>query len=202
MKEIKAFEAEIDYDYTTEEIDLLTNSINDGATRTAQIVKGLRNFSRTDESEQKKASVNEGLESTLLLMQSAFKKKNIQLIKELGNLPEINCFVGQLNQVFMNILTNAVQAMTEKGTITVKSYVDKTTNTVKISIADTGKGMTEEVKTKIFQPFFTTKDVGEGTGLGLSISYGIIKKHDGQIEVESTVGKGTIFTITLPIGVK
>ena len=202
MKEIKAFEAEMDYDYTTEELDLLTNSINDGATRTAQIVKGLRNFSRTDESEQKKASVNEGLESTLLLMQSAFKKKNIQLIKELGNLPEINCFVGQLNQVFMNILTNAVQAMPEKGTIKVKSFVDKPTNTVKISIADTGKGMTEEVKTKIFQPFFTTKDVGEGTGLGLSISYGIIKKHDGQIEVNSTVGKGTIFTITLPIGVK
>ena len=202
IKEIKAFEAEMDYDYTKEEISLLTSSINDGATRTAEIVKGLRNFSRTDEGEKRKASVNEGLESTLLLMQSAFKKKNIQLIKELGNLPEIYCFVGQLNQVFMNILTNAVQAMTEKGTITVKSFVDKSTNTVKISIADTGKGMTEEVKSKIFQPFFTTKKVGEGTGLGLSISFGIIKKHDGQIEVESTVGKGTIFTITLPIGVK
>ena len=147
-----------------------------------------------------KASVNEGLESTLLLMQSAIKSKNIELVKDLGNLPEINCFAGQLNQVFMNILTNAVQAMTGKGTITVKTFVDKLTNTVNISIADTGKGMTDEVKSKIFQPFFTTKGVGEGTGLGLSISYGIIKKHDGQIEVESTVGKGTIFIITLPIG--
>jgi signal transduction histidine kinase len=202
MKEIKAFEAEMDYDYTTEEIDLLTNSINDGATRTAQIVKGLRNFSRIDGGEKTKVSVNEGLESTLLLMQSAFKRKDIQLVKDLSDLPDIYCFAGQLNQVFMNILTNAVQAMTEKGTIKVKSFVDKPTNTVKISIADTGKGMTEDVKSKIFQPFFTTKKVGEGTGLGLSISYGIIKKHDGQIEVESTVGKGTIFTITLPIGVK
>ena len=200
IKEIKAFEAEMDYDYTTEELDLLTNSINDGAHRTAEIVKGLRNFSRTDEGEKRKASVNQGLESTLLLMQSAFKRKDIQLVKDLGNLPEIYCFAGQLNQVFMNILTNAVQAMTEKGTITVKSFVDKPTNTVKISIADTGKGMSEDVKSKIFQPFFTTKKVGEGTGLGLSISYGIIKKHDGQIEVESTVGKGTMFTITLPIG--
>ena len=202
IKEIKAFESEMDYDYTKEEINLLTSSINDGTHRTAEIVKGLRNFSRIDGGKKTKTSVNEGLESTLLLMQSAVKLKNIELVKDLGNLPEINCFVGQLNQVFMNILTNAVQAMTEKGTITVKSFVDKPTNTVKISIADTGKGMTEEVKSKIFQPFFTTKDVGQGTGLGLSISYGIIKKHDGQIEVESTVGKGTTFTITLPIGIK
>ena len=200
IKEIKAYKAEIDYDYTKEEINLLTNSINDGTHRTTEIVKGLRNFSRFDGGEKTKASVNEGLESTLLLMQSAIKSKNIELVKDLGYLPEIYCFAGQLNQVFMNILTNAVQAMTGKGTITVKTFVDKPTNTVNISIADTGKGMTEDVKSKIFQPFFTTKGVGEGTGLGLSISYGIIKKHDGQIEVESTVGKGTIFTITLPIG--
>ena len=199
IKEIKAFREEIDYNYTKEEIGLLTNSINDGATRTAEIVRGLRNFSRTDESEQKKASVNEGLESTLLLMQSAFKKKNIQLVQDLGNLPNIHCFAGQLNQVFMNILTNAIQAMPDKGTITVNSFVDNSSNTIKVTIADTGKGMTEEVKTKIFQPFFTTKDVGEGTGLGLSISYGIIKKHDGQIDVESELGKGTVFVITLPI---
>lgn len=199
IKEIKAFEAEIDYDYTKEEINLLTNSINDGATRTAEIVKGLRNFSRLDGGEKTKVSVNEGLESTLLLMQSALKMKDIQLIKNLGELPEINCYAGQLNQVFMNILTNAVQALPEKGTITVKSFVEKTSNTIKISIADNGKGMSEEVKNKIFQPFFTTKDVGEGTGLGLSISYGIVKKHNGEINVETALGEGTNFIITLPI---
>lgn len=201
-QEIEDFKAKIDFDYTKEETDLLLNSISEGAVRTSEIVKGLRSFSRLDGGEKTKASVNEGLESTLLLMQSAFKRKNIHLVKDLGNLPEIYCFAGQLNQVFMNILTNAAQATAEKGMITVKSFVDKPTNTVKISIADTGKGMTEEVRSKIFQPFFTTKAVGEGTGLGLSISYGIIKKHDGQIDVESIVGKGTIFTITLPIGLK
>jgi signal transduction histidine kinase len=200
IKEIKAFRDDIDYDYTKEEIGLLMGSVHDGVHRTAEIVKGLRNFSRTDEGEQRMASVNNGLESTLLLMQSSLKKKNIQLVKNLGNLPDIHCSAGQLNQVFMNILTNAIQAMPDKGTITVNSFVDNSSNTIKVTIADTGKGMTEDIKTKIFQPFFTTKDVGEGTGLGLSISYGIIKKHDGQIDVESELGKGTLFTITLPIG--
>ena len=199
IKEIKAFEAKMDYDYTKEEIDLLTNSINDGAKRTAEIVKGLRNFSRTDEGEKRKASVNEGLESTLLLMQSAFKRKDIQLVKDLGSLPDIYCFAGQLNQVFMNILTNAVQAMPDKGSIIVKTFLDATGDNIKISIADTGKGMTEEVKSKIFQPFFTTKDVGEGTGLGLSISYGIVQKHNGTIEVQSELGVGTVFSIILPV---
>jgi two-component system, NtrC family, sensor kinase len=199
LKEIKEYKAKIDFEYTKEETALLMKSVHDGAHRTAEIVKGLRNFSRLDEADRKKASINEGLESTLLLMQSAFKSKNIELIKDLGELPEINCYAGQLNQVFMNILTNAVQAMSEKGTITVKTFVEKSTNSVKISIADNGKGMPEEVKNKIFQPFFTTKKVGEGTGLGLSISYGIVKKHDGQIEVDSLLGRGTTFVISLPI---
>lgn len=199
LKAIKAFKAQIDYEYTKEETALLIKSVHDGAIRTAEIVKGLRNFSRLDEADQKKASINEGLESTLLLMQSAFKSKQVEVVKALGELPEINCYAGQLNQVFMNILTNAVQAMPEKGTITIRTFVDNPSNFVKIVISDTGKGMTEEVKNKIFQPFFTTKAVGEGTGLGLSISYGIIQKHNGQIEVESTLGKGTSFTISLPI---
>lgn len=202
IKDIKAFEAKMDYDYTKEEIDLLANSINDGAMRTAQIVKGLRNFSRTDEGEKTKSSINEGLESTLLLMQSAFKRKDIQLVKDLGNLPDIYCFAGQLNQVFMNILTNAVQALPDKGTIAIKTSLDETDNTIKISIRDTGKGMSEATQSKIFQPFFTTKKVGEGTGLGLSISYGIVQKHKGTIDVVTALGVGTEFIITLPVNEK
>jgi signal transduction histidine kinase len=119
------------------------------------------------------------------------------VIKELGSLPEIDCYPGQLNQVFMNILSNAIQAINAEGQITIQtSMLD---NMVKISISDDGQGMTEVTKQKIFDPFFTTKDVGQGTGLGLSISYGIIEKHNGKIEVTSTLGQGTTFTITLPI---
>jgi signal transduction histidine kinase len=202
LQEISDFKEEIDYDYTKEEIALLLSSITDGTNRTTEIVKGLRNFSRLDEADQKQASLNEGLEATILLMQSALKKKNIQLTKELGDIPEINCYAGQLNQVFMNILTNAAQAVSEKGTIKIKTFLDKETNNIKIEIADSGQGMSEEVKNKIFQPFFTTKAVGEGTGLGLSISYGIIKKHNGSIVVESEIGKGSTFIISLPIGEK
>jgi two-component system, NtrC family, sensor kinase len=202
LQEISDFKEEIDYDYTKEEIALLLSSITDGTNRTTEIVKGLRNFARLDEADQKRSSINEGLESTILLMQSSFKKKNIQLIKELGDIPNIVCYPGQLNQVFMNILNNAVQAMPEKGTITIKTRFCPETDSIKISLSDTGTGMSEAVKNKIFQPFFTTKDVGEGTGLGLSISYGIVKKHNGTIEVESEEGKGTTFRITLPKGEK
>jgi two-component system, NtrC family, sensor kinase len=196
---IEAFKEEIDYEYTCEETTLLLASISEGAQRTSEIVKGLRNFSRLDEGERKKACLNEGLESTLMLLQSNIKNKDIQLVKSLGKLPETLCYAGQLNQVFMNILTNAIQAMPKKGILTLQSELDSLTSEIKIRISDTGNGMSEAVMQKIFDPFFTTKVVGEGTGLGLSISYGIIQKHQGTIQVQSEVGKGSTFLIVLPV---
>jgi hypothetical protein len=198
---IEAFKEEMDYEYTCEETNLLLASISEGAQRTSEIVKGLRNFSRLDEGERKKACLNEGLESTLMLLQSNIKNQEIQLVKSLGKLPETLCYAGQLNQVFMNILTNAIQAMPNKGILTLQSEWDSVTQQIQIRVSDTGKGMSEAVIQKIFDPFFTTKAVGEGTGLGLSISYGIIQKHQGTIQVESEVGKGSTFLIRLPVQV-
>jgi two-component system, NtrC family, sensor kinase len=196
---IEAFKEEIDYEYTCEETNLLLTSISEGAERTTAIVKGLRNFSRLDEGERKKVDLNEGLESTLMLLQSNIRQKDIETVSSFGPLPETLCFPGQLNQVFMNILTNAIQAMSNKGILTVQSEFDPTLAQIRIRVSDTGKGMSEAVMQKIFDPFFTTKAVGEGTGLGLSISYGIIQKHQGTIKVESEVGKGSTFWIVLPV---
>jgi signal transduction histidine kinase len=178
------------------ESDNLLQGIEEGSRRTAEIVKGLRNFSRLDAEEMKKVNIHEGIESTLPLLQSKLSQQNIEVIKSFGNIPRIDGYPGQLNQVFMNVLTNAIDAIGTKGKIFITT--SKENNFVKISVRDTGTGMSEEVKQKIFDPFFTTKEVGKGTGLGLSISYGIIEKHNGRIEVKSEVGKGTEFIILLP----
>jgi signal transduction histidine kinase len=143
-----------------------------------------------------KANLNESLESTLTLLHSSYKNR-IEVEKLYGDLPEIDCFPGQINQVFMNILSNAIQAIPDKGNIYIKTSQEY--NMAKISIRDSGSGMPEEVRKKIFDPFFTTKDVGKGTGLGLSISFGIIQKHNGEIEVFSTPGEGTEFIIKIPL---
>jgi signal transduction histidine kinase len=173
-------------------------SIQNGVERTINIVKSLRNFSRLDEGDVKTVDLHEGLDSTLEILQNQIKKK-ADVVKKYGSLPLVECAAGKINQVFMNILNNALQAMDERGTITLetKHLADK--NEVEVAISDTGKGMSEEVKRRLFEPFFTTKPVGEGTGLGLSISYGIIEEHDGRIEVESAEGNGSTFKIFLPI---
>ncbi len=179
------------------EVDDLLRGIGEGAIRTAEIVKGLRNFSRLDQDAIKKASINEGIESTLTLLHSSYKDR-IDIVKDLKNIPEVDCFPGQINQVLMNLLSNAIQAIQGVGKIFVSTELvagDK----VCITIRDTGAGIPEEIRTKIFDPFFTTKEVGKGTGLGLSISYGIIQKHNGSIEVLSETGVGSTFIITLPI---
>lgn len=196
IETIKKYKEEIEYQYLAEETYMLLNGIEEGANRTAEIVKGLRNFSRLDESEMKMANINECLDSTLILLNNKLKKQHIALEKKYEELPSIMCYPGQLNQVFMNIIGNAIHAIQEKGKITLVTHADK--DNIHISIADTGEGMSEEIKEKIFQPFFTTKAVGEGTGLGLSITYGIIKKHNGSIEVQSELGKGTTFNIIIP----
>ncbi len=182
--------------YTIDETHQLIAGIEEGSRRTAEIVKGLRNFSHIDEEEMKKTNINEGIESTLMLLRNKLTHSNIELIKSLGNLTEIEGYPGQLNQVFINMITNAIDAIGKNGKITIATSNEN--DQVKISIRDTGSGMNEETKKKIFDPFFTTKDVGKGTGLGLSISYGIIEKHNGTIMVNSEEQKGTEFIITLP----
>jgi signal transduction histidine kinase len=178
-----------------EENDLLLNGIEEGARRTKEIVAGLRNFSRVDEDEWKMADVNEGILSTLMLLQNECKNK-ITIHKQLNALPKIECQPGKLNQVFMNLFTNAIQAIDANGDIYVSTL--ETRNEIKIEIKDTGVGIREEIRDRIFEPFFTTKEIGKGTGLGLAITYGIIEKHHGQISLESLPGHGTSFIISLP----
>jgi len=196
FEEVYQLKKELDYDYVVDEINNLINGISEGATRTTAIVKGLRNFSRLDEDDMKLANINEGLESTILILRNKIKNK-AEVITHYGQIPEVICYPGKINQVFMNIINNAVDALDEHGEIVVSTSINE--HFVIISIKDNGCGMPESVKNRIFEPFYTTKDVGEGTGLGLSISYGIIEKHKGKITVHSEIGKGTEFIISIPI---
>ncbi len=203
LESIKAYREELDIDYIHSEITSLIKGIEEGAVRTAEIVKGLRTFSRLDESDLKYVDIHEGLDSTLVLLRNSVPH-HVQIVKNYGKLPKIECYAGKLNQVFMNIMSNGLNAIKMKAVQGKESLVITTAlenNQVLISIRDSGIGMTEEVKEKIFEPFFTTKDVGEGTGLGLSIVFSIIGKHNGKILVESSPGNGSEFIIYLPLHV-
>jgi PAS domain S-box-containing protein len=182
-------------------IDESNQVIRSGSSRVAEIVRRLRSFARLDEAELKKVDIHEGLEDTLTLVHHEIKH-NIQVVRNYGKLPLMSVFPSRLNQVFLNLVNNARQAINarpaigEKGTITIRSWVeDKTAN---VAITDDGVGIPAENLSRIFDPGFTTKGVGIGTGLGLSICYQIIKDHRGKIDVESEVGKGTTFTIRIP----
>jgi len=194
--EIETLKEEVDLESLLPEIQDLFKSISNGASRSMEIVRGLKNFSRLDESDMKEANLETGIDSTLVILNNQLKNR-ITVNKEYGGLPLLHCFPGQLNQVFMNILNNAIQAMTGTGELSI-STSHKDGNII-IRISDSGPGIPDAVKEHIFEPFYTTKGVGEGTGLGLSISYGIINKHKGTITVDSEMGKGTTFTITLPV---
>jgi signal transduction histidine kinase/ligand-binding sensor domain-containing protein len=194
--EIEKQKEEIEYNEAINEINILIDSVRTGSERTAEIVKGLRTFSRLDEDVLKFADINEGLDSTLILLRSKYKER-IEIEKQYRDIPEIECFPGQLNQVFMNLLLNAIDAIEDKGTITIGT--SKADGSIQVSIKDTGRGIPEDIQSKIFDPFFTTKDVGKGTGLGLSICHSIIEKHKGKIEVQSETGKGSEFMILLPV---
>lgn len=202
LKQINDYKLDIDFDYLKTEIDHLLNGINEGASRTAEIVKGLRIFSRLDEDDLKKADLNEGLDATLVLVNNLLGSR-IKVVKEYGEIPLVECYPGKLNQVFLNIMSNAIHAIAKHhpeddlGRMTLKSWADD--KNVYISITDNGTGMDENTKKKLFEPFFTTKDVGEGTGLGLSIAWNTINKHNGQIKVNSTLGEGTEFVLEIPI---
>lgn len=193
---INSFKEEIDLDYTVEEIEKLLAGVDEGAQRTAIIVKGLKTFSRLDDTEMMNIDILHGIESTLTLLSNKYKDR-IEIVKKYDVIPTIDCYPGKLNQMFMNILSNAIYAIKGEGKIYIT--VSKGLNSITISIRDTGEGIKEENKSKIFMPFFTTKDVGEGTGLGLSITYNIVLDHHGTITFNSEEGKGTEFIITLPI---
>lgn len=202
QKRIEEYKLEIDYEYLKIEIDQLLTGISEGAGRTAEIVKGLRIFSRLDEDDIKKADINEGLDSTLIITNNLLNN-SIKIIKNYSNLPLIECYPGKLNQVFLNIISNGVYAVRKKyadkdgGEITIATKADE--DYINISIADNGIGMDENTKKRLYEPFFTTKDVGEGTGLGMSIAYNTIIKHNGYINIISELGVGTEFIIKLPL---
>ena len=200
---ISDLKEQYDYEYILQEIDQLLEGMNDGANRTVEIIRGLKLFSRVDEDDLKRVNLEDGIDSTLILLNSSIKH-HVAIEKKYEGIPEVECYGGKMNQVFMNIISNAVQAIkstdSEDGKVTITTQ--KAKESVTISIADNGPGMTEEVKVKLFEPFFTTKPVGEGTGLGLSIVYKIIDKIDGKIVVNTEPGKGTEFVITLPINNK
>jgi signal transduction histidine kinase len=194
--EVDSLKVNLNYNLLKTEINSLLEGIAEGALRSGDIVKGLRSFSRMDDEKFKQADLHDGLDSTLILLYNKTKNK-ISIHKDYGDLPLVECLPSKINQVFMNILTNSIQSIEDKGDIFIESISSGIG--VKIIIRDTGSGMTPEVKKHIFEPFYTTKDVGSGTGLGLSISYGIIEQHNGNIDVISEPGKGTEFIISLPI---
>jgi two-component system NtrC family sensor kinase len=175
--------------------DLIRESL-DGAERVRTIVQNMKSFSRVDEAECKPADINECIVSTINIVWNELKYK-ASLIKELGDIPLTGCHPQQINQVIMNLLVNASHAIEERGEITVRTWHGN--GSIFISVSDTGCGMPPEVINRIFEPFYTTKEVGKGTGLGLSITYDIVKGHNGEITVESEPGKGTTFTVRLPI---
>lgn len=197
LEKITSIKKRIEIDYLKQDIVELLDESMSGVERVKKIVQDLKDFSRVDKTEWEWVDVHKGIESTLNIVNNEIKY-NAEVVKEYGQLPEIECVSSQLNQVFVNLLVNASQAMKERGTITIRTGMEDDNN-IWISITDTGSGIPDNVVKRIFEPFFTTKPVGKGTGLGLSISYGIITKHGGRFIVESKENEGTTFKIFLPV---
>ena len=206
--EIKEKLEDMELEFVRSDLPKILTSMKMGATRIREIVLSLRNFSRLDEADMKEVDIHEGIESTLLILQNRLKSKpnrtEIEIIKKYNQLPKIECYPGQLNQAFMNIISNAIDVLEEERDIDIQPQICIQTEliekTVAVRIADNGKGMSEQVKNKLFDPFFTTKPVGKGTGLGLSITYQIIiDKHQGKLHCESEPGEGTEFIIEIPL---
>jgi hypothetical protein len=204
-EEIEELEEDMEFDYVIEEVEQLLNGMEDGAKRTVEIVRGLKLFSRVDEQDVKEVDLREGLDSTLILLNSTMSGK-IKVSKHYEEIPMVECLAGKINQVFMNIISNGVQALLDhpiegrEPELSINTFMKD--EMVTIEIRDNGIGMPESVKEKIFEPFFTTKAVGQGTGLGLSIVYTIIENHKGSIAVDSEYKEGTVFTISLPVNQK
>ena len=195
---LAALRETIELDFLKGDIPTLMSESKEGITRVRKIVQNLKDFSRVDTTQEwVMADLHHGIDSTLNIVNNEIKYK-AEVIKDYGDIPDVECLPSELNQVFMNLLVNAAHAITaERGTITVRTGCAD--DTVWVEVADSGEGIAKENLGRIFDPFFTTKPVGKGTGLGLSLSYGIVKKHLGQIEVSSEVGVGTVFRVTLPV---
>ena len=194
----EALRKKIDYPESLEDLNSIICDCREGAERIRDIVQNLRTFSRLDEAEFKKSDIHEGLDSTIRLLSQYFTADNIILNRDYGELPQIEAFGGQINQVWMNLLVNAAQSVSAKGgEVRIATHTEG--GFVTVAVSDTGTGIASEHLSRIFDPFYTTKAVGEGTGLGLSISFGIVKRHNGTITVKTEVNKGTTFTVKLPI---
>ena len=187
----------LDIVFLKDDLRVLMDESKEGITRVKNIVQNLKDFSHVDASDEWHfTNLHKGLDSTLNIVNNEIKYK-AEVVKEYGDIPEVECLSSQLNQVFMNLLVNAAHAIEERGTITIRTGSEA--EEVWVEIADTGTGIEPEHIQKIFDPFFTTKPIGKGTGLGLSLSYGIVQKHHGRIEVQSELGKGTAFRMWLPV---
>jgi len=198
---VASIKREIHFDRLLPDLESIVGDCQEGARRIREIVLNLRTFSRLDEAELKRVDIHAGLDATIRLLSQYFSSGRITLTRDYGALPLVDCFAAQLNQVWMNVLTNAAQAIgCAAGEVRIVTRVED--EAVCVEISDTGSGVSAEELKRIFDPFFTTKPVGEGTGLGLSISYGIVKKHGGNIKVESSFGKGTTFTTRIPLNLK
>ena len=195
-EEVKPQRKKLKIDFLLEDCDDLITESLDGSERVRKIVQNLKTFSRVDQAEEQLADLNECLESTIAIVWNELKYK-AHLEKDFAELPDLYCSPQELSQVFTNILVNAAQAIEKEGLVKIRSWLED--ETIFISIQDNGSGIAKANPEKIFEPFFTTKAVGEGTGLGMSISYEIVKKHGGDIHIDSELGKGTTFTISLPL---
>jgi signal transduction histidine kinase len=216
--ELQAASAAIDLDFLISDLPKLMSSMKMGAQRIQQIVISLRNFSRLDEAEVKPVDIHEGIDSTLMILQSRIEasseRPEVRIIKNYAELPLVECYAGQLNQVFMNILVNALDALEERdqrrspqemkqNPSQISIHTESQSGWVTIRIIDNGSGIPSDVQQRLFDPFFTTKEVGKGTGLGLSISHQIItEQHQGHLSCTSTVGTGSEFTIAIPLRLK
>ena len=198
IKRITDLEAEVDIDFILNDVPDLIKECREGTERIKKIVIALKDFAHPGEDKLKFADINKGLDSTLNVVWNELKYKST-VTKDYGDLPSVRCYPQQLNQVFMNLLVNAGQAIEKQGEIKIATRA--LDGKVEIKISDTGKGIPEEDLSKIFDPFFTSKEIGKGTGLGLNVVYNIIQKHKATIDVESEVGKGTTFSICLPTNI-
>jgi two-component system, NtrC family, sensor kinase len=196
IQEVARIQETFEVDFLRDDLPVLLDECTDGLERVRRIVQDLKDFSRVDHAEWLEADLNRGLESTLNVVRNELKYK-AEVIRRLGDIPLVYCLAAQLNQVFLNLIVNAAQAIAEKGTITIETGAAGPW--VWVQIEDDGCGMPPDVKRRIFEPFYTTKEVGKGTGLGLSMSFSIVQKHRGTIEVQSEPGVGTAFRVWLPI---
>ena len=196
LSQIRELKQQKEIGFLREDIGQLISESRQGLVRVTQIVSELKNFSRAESNDWQLADLHQGIESTLSIVWNEIKY-HCTLHKDYGDIPEVYCIPSQINQVFLNLLVNAAQAVPQKGQITIRT--GRVNSKAFIAIADTGTGIPTENLSRIFEPFFTTKPAGKGTGLGLSIVYGIVQKHNGHIAVESTLDQGTTFTVWLPI---